>query len=183
MKNVTVGFDFDGVVAYNPARIFRLPIALVKRHVLGVTKTSFYVPQGELAKLIWTMMFATSVFPAKGAALLRQLVARGSIEAHLVTARFSFMEGQLERWLRRWGMDTVFASITTNSRNEQPHLFKQRIINTKRFDYFIEDNLDIVRHLAGRTKTNVFWIYNILDHATPYPHKFPYLEKALKALR
>lgn len=181
-KKIVVGLDFDGVVAYNPARIFRLPIALVKKHLLGIKGTSFYVPHGKLAQAIWTLMFSSSVVPAKGVGLLRKLVDSGTIEAHLVTGRFSFMEGQLERWLRGWRMDKIFASITTNSRDEQPHLFKEQVIKRRRFDYYIEDNLDIVRYLTKKTKTKIFWIFNILDRTQFYPSKYPFLEKALEAI-
>ncbi|MBI5620011.1 hypothetical protein HY950_03560 [Candidatus Gottesmanbacteria bacterium] len=181
-KKIIVGLDFDGVVAYSPLRILRLPVALAKRHLLGIRETHFWVPKTPLEKKLWSLAFSTSVFPGRGTALLRQLANEGIIEAHLVTARFSFMQNNLNQWLHRRGMHNVFSGIILNTRDEQPHLFKERIINAKRFDYFIEDNLDIVRYLTGRTKTNVFWIYNILDHATSYPYKFPYLEKALRAI-
>ncbi len=181
-RTIKIGLDFDGVVAYSPLRLLRLPVALVKRHVLGIHKTHFWVPKTPMEKQVWSLAFSTSVFPARGTALLRQFVADGVIEAHLVTARFSFMQDQLDDWLDRRGMRQVFTSVKLNKKNEQPHRFKERIIAAKHFDYFIEDNLDIVRYLSGRTKTNVFWIYNLLDHFTPYPHKFPYLEKALTAI-
>ena len=41
MKKIIVGLDFDGVVAYNPARLARLPIAVIKRYILGIDKVSF----------------------------------------------------------------------------------------------------------------------------------------------
>lgn len=182
MKNVTVGLDFDGVVAYSPLRILRRPIAMAKHNLFGVDKTHFWIPQTSFQRWAWSLAFASSYFPARGTTLLRRLTAERSIEAHLVTARFSFMHSHLDQWLHRREMHDVFAGVILNTRDEQPHLFKERIINAKRFDYFIEDNLDIVRYLTGRTKTRMFWIYNILDHFTPYPYKFPYLEKALRAI-
>lgn len=181
-KKIIVGLDFDGVVAYSPLRLLRLPVALVKRHVLGIHTTQFWVPKTPLEKQMWSLAFSTSVFPARGTGLLAQLVADGTIEAHLVTARFSFMQDALHDWIDRQGMRRVFSSITVNTKNEQPHRFKERIIKTKRFDYFIEDNLDIVEHVSGRTKTKIFWIYNLFDHFVRYPDKFPYLEKALQGV-
>lgn len=181
-KKIIVGLDFDGVVAYSPLRLLRLPVALVKHYIFGIRTTHFWIPKTPLEKQAWSIAFSTSVFPARGTALLRQLVADEVIEAHLVTARFSFMHEYLIRWLVRRGMRQVFASVTLNKKNEQPHRFKERVIAAKRFDYFIEDNLDIVQFLAGRTRTNIFWIYNLLDRHTPYPNKFPYLEKALREI-
>lgn len=181
-RPIRVGLDFDGVVAYSPLRILRRPIAMAKQSLFGIDETHFWVPQTSFQRWVWSFAFSSSFFPARGISLLRQLTAEQSVEAHLVTARFSFMQNHLDQWLHRRGMRDVFASVILNARDEQPHLFKERIINAKRFDYFIEDNLDIVQYLNGRTKTNIFWIYNILDHFTPYPHKFPYLEKALQEI-
>ncbi|MBI5449492.1 hypothetical protein HY948_04210 [Candidatus Gottesmanbacteria bacterium] len=181
-KKIIVGLDFDGVVAYSPLRLLRLPVAVIKRNVLGIRETHFWIPKSSLEKRLWSLAFSTSVFPARGTELLAQLVDDGTVEAHLVTARFSFMQDELDRWLDRQGMRQVFTSITVNKKNEQPHRFKERIIKANRFDYFVEDNLDIVQYLASRTKTNIFWIYNLLDHFIPYPNKFPYLKKALQEL-
>lgn len=182
-KPIVVGLDFDGVVAYNPFRIARAPISYVKRRLLGVTKTQFFVPRNRFEQIFWVVMFESSIFPARGTALLRQLIRERRIEAHLVTARFDFMRDRLYSWLARHRLAELFSSIHVNERNEQPHLFKERVIERGRFNYYVEDNWDIVRYLDGRTKTHILWIYNILDRGIHYDRKYPYLEKALKAIK
>lgn len=180
-KNIVrVGIDFDGVLAYNPFRIVRAPVAYVKRHIFGERKTHFYVPRSPLEKAIWTIVHESSVFPAIGTDLLVDMVKRREIEAHLVTARFSFLEPNLMKWLRRHHMDTLFTSVVINEKDEQPHLYKERVIKAMQFDYFVEDNLDIVAHIQGKTKTKLLWIYNILDRHHTYRYKYPYLKKALE---
>lgn len=179
-KPITVGIDFDGVLAYNPFRIVRAPVTLVKRKLLGSRETKFYIPQTDPERLIWALLHESSVFPAKGTGLLRTLVAQKKIQAHLVTARYGFLQRNLYVWLRKHDMEDLFSTITINKHDEQPHLYKTRVARAKRFDYFIEDNLDIVAHMHPRVgKTKVLWIYNIIDRFHPYPHKFPYLERAL----
>lgn len=181
MKHIIqVGIDFDGVLAYNPFRIARAPVTYVKRKILGARKTRFYIPQTELEKLIWTVLHESSVFPAVGIDLLRQLTAAKKLEAHLVTARYSFLQKNLYGWLRKNKIEDIFTSITINKNDEQPHLYKENVIQERKFDYFIEDNLDIVKHVFPRTKTKVLWIYNLLDKSYEYPYKFPYLKKALE---
>lgn len=180
-KNIIkVGIDFDGVLAYNPFRLIRAPVTYIKRHFLGVKKTHFYIPRTDPEKFIWTILHESSVFPGKGAGLLKNLVNEGKVEAHLVTARFGFLQPGLEGWLKRWHLKDVFTSITMNHKDEQPHFYKARIVNEKKLDYFIEDNFDIVSHIAPRSPTRVMWIYNLLDRWRPYEHKHPYLESALK---
>src|SRR3972149_12131202 len=101
-KKVIVGLDFDGVVAYNPFRIARAPIAYVKRRFLGVTKTQFFVPRNRFEQIFWVIMFESSLFPARGTALLRTMVRKRVIEGHLVTGRFNFMKNRLFTWLERY---------------------------------------------------------------------------------
>jgi len=39
-----------------------------------------------------------------------------------------------------------------------------------------------VEHLQGKTRTKIYWIYNLTDRSYNYPDKFPYLEKALESV-
>ncbi len=187
-KPIVVGFDFDGVVAYNPARLARYPISFIKQNILGIHTVSFFIPKNGIERAFWSLAHESSMFPALGVTHLRHLVSEGVIEAHLLTSRFGFLEPNLRRFLRFWNLSNVFTSVTLNTREEQPHLFKERIIRAKKFEYFVEDNWDIVSHLAanlprrqkGTRLTTVHWIYNIFDRNQPYPHKYPYLEKSLE---
>lgn len=182
-KKIIVGLDFDGVVAYNPARLARLPIALVKQHILKTRDVTFFVPKTPLQRSLWALAHESSMFPAKGASILRALTASGTIEAHLVTSRFPFLEPNLYAFLKRWNLLSCFTSITLNTKEEQAHLYKERIIRTRKFDHFVEDNWDIVDHLYGsHLKTNIHWIYNMLDRNRVCPLKHPYLEHALKQI-
>lgn len=182
-KKIIVGLDFDGVVAYNPARLARLPIAIIKRHILGIDKVSFFVPKTSLQRGLWALAHESSVFPAQGAAMLQKLTRSHVIEAHLVTSRFAFLEPNLLRFLKRWDLLDCFSSITLNQKEEQAHSYKERIIRAKKFDYYVEDNWDIVSHLQGKhLKTEVHWIYNIFDSRRNYPWKYPYLEQSLKRI-
>lgn len=180
-RKIIVGLDFDGVVAYNPARLTRLPIALIKKHLLGIHKVSFFVPKTPLQRGLWALAHESSMFPARGAQLLRDLTREGVIEAHLVTSRFAFLEPNLYQFLNRWNLRQCFTSITLNKREEQPHKYKERVIRKMQFDYYLEDNWDIVAHLSSAAiDTEIHWIYNLLDRNREFPTKHPYLEHALQ---
>jgi hypothetical protein len=183
-KKIKVGVDFDGVLAYNPFRVIRAPVAFVKKNVLGQYRTKFWIPKTSTEKAIWKILHESSVFPGKGMNVFRQMIDSGEIEAHLVTARYSFLQNQLFSWLRRHDLERYFTSITLNERDEQPHIYKARVVKEKGFDYFIEDNLDVVEHLQRQTpETKTLWVYNILDRNHPYKEKFPHLLHALMHIR
>jgi len=182
IKKIKVGLDFDGVIAYNPFRIIRAPVTYVKRSIFGARKLNFYYPKNNFQKLLWKIIHESSIFPAKGIDVLRDLVAKELIEAHLITARYSFLNNQLYTWLGKNRLTGVFKTININEKDEQPHLFKEKMVNKHKLAIFIEDNLDIVKHLHGRSKTKIYWIYNIVDRHYPHPYKFPYLERALEKI-
>ena len=180
-KPITIGIDFDGVLAYNPFRVIRAPVTAIKRNILGEKKTHFYIPQTRPEKILWTILHESSILPAQGVELLKQLIEEKRVEAHLVTARYSFLQANLHSWLDNHELKEYFETITINTHDEQPHLYKSKIVTKEKFDYFIEDNLDIVKHFEkNKTQTSVLWIYNLLDKHYPYKLKFPNLEKALE---
>jgi hypothetical protein len=181
-KIIKVGLDFDGVVAYNPLRIARVPIKFLKRDVFGITKLHFLVPKKWWEKILMKFYYMGSIFPEKGLPLLKQLVKENKVEAYVISGRFGFLDNNLKTWINKQGLDKSIKKIYINEKSEQPHLFKERVIKELKLDYYIEDNLDIVLYLENKINkpdTKIYWIYNILDSNKNYPEKFPYLEKAL----
>jgi len=181
-RKLVVGFDFDGVVAYNPFRVVRAPIKWVKKTFMNKRGVSFFVPKAGWQRVIWGVIHESSVMPAEGVGRLKQLVSGGRIEAHLITGRFGFLEKSLRRWLAKNDLEQYFKSINVNTQAQQPHEFKLAMIEKLKLDAYIEDNLDVVEYVRGRTKTRILWIYNLLDMRHRYADKFPYLGKALEAL-
>ena len=186
-KIIKLGLDFDGVLAYNPFRLARYPIAYFKQHILGIKRLSFFYPKNSWQKYLWILVHESSVFPAKGAAILRHLVERKKVEAHLITARFNFLDNHLYRWLEKYQMRDLFKSININKKDQQPHIFKSEMLERLKLDFYIEDNLDIVKYLNSKSrslgKTEIYWIYNLIDRNYPYKNKFPYLQKALEKIK
>lgn len=189
-RKIRVGLDFDGVVAYNPFRIVRPIVAFTKKRLYGEQKLKFWYPTKKWQQFLWLVAHESSVFPAFGIKLLRKMVAQNRIEIHLITARYSFLDDHLNKWLGKKRLRHLFKSINLNKNDEQPHIFKEKIISKYRLDYFVEDNLDIVRYLnensklkTQNSKLKIFWIYNVLDRDIKYKYKFPYLKKALESIK
>ncbi len=178
-KRIKIGLDFDGVIAYNPFRIARPIIAVIKKNLFGVKKLKFWYPEKHWQQIFWVIIHESSVYPAKGVDLLKNMVKNENIEAHLITARYSFLDDHLFKWLDKYKLRKYFKTVNLNKHDEQPHLFKEKLIGKYQLDYYIEDNLDIVKHLVQKNKKNIYWIYNLFDRSYPYPKKYPYLEKAL----
>ncbi len=181
-KIIRIGLDFDGVVAYNPVRVVRPYVAFIKYHVFGIRKLRFLVPKNKWVRLFWIIAHESSFFPARGVELFRELANRDDVEFYLITARYSFLDASLYRWLDRWKLRNFFRGVYVNTHNKQPHVHKLEVITALHLDYFIEDNWDIVHYLQHKTPTKVCWIYNIGDRKKKYAYKYPYLQKALESL-
>lgn len=181
-KIIRIGLDFDGVLAYNPFNMARAPIKWVKAVILGKKKLSFFVPKNKWQRKLWVLIHESSVFPANGTELLKELANNENIEFHLITGRFGCLEENLLKWLNRYGLGDIFKSININYKEEQPHIYKGQIIDKLKLDIYIEDNFDIVEYLNNMNKAKIAWVFNFIDRDKKYSLKFRSLKEALETL-
>ncbi len=188
-KTIRVGFDFDGVIAYNPLRFMRLPVSLLGLLFGKKDKVVTYCPKTKIEEWFWIVLHETSFFPAIGLSELKKLLYEGRIEGYLLTSRYACLEGSFYRWLNKHKIDKLFKGYFLNKQNEKPHLFKERIIRQLDLDYYIDDNFGIVEYLAEKVgnkkngfKTQIHWIYNFLEKRNPYQYKHPHLKKFLEQI-
>lgn len=190
-KKLRVGFDFDGVVAYNPLRFVRLPVSWLEQIFSGKEdKVVTYCPRTRLEELIWILIHESSFFPSIGFDELKKILINNEIDCYLMTSRYACLEGSFFRWLKKHGIDKRFKGYFLNKKNEKPHLFKEGLIRKLELDYYIDDNFGIVEYLVekGRDKkagfkTQIHWIYNFLERGNPYNNKHPNLKKFLEQIR
>lgn len=180
-----IGFDLDGVLLYNPLRMIRPLIALLKKKQIGIERKEleFFVPQKKWEEIMWEMFHWSSLFIAPGYQRITQLKKQNLIEPYLITGRFAHLNQDFERWKKRMKADELFVGTYLNLQDEQPHMFKEQMIKELDLDVFIEDNWDIVKYLAKRfTNKKVFWISNLFDRQQQYQYKFLSLNTALDHL-
>lgn len=149
-----IGFDFDGVLVYNPARVLRLPVSLFKRRFIKQKRLKFWYPQQAWQKQFWILAHKSSIFPAKGYGRLQELLRTGKIKGYVITARYSFLEEDFQAWLNKYDPEQLFAGYFLNRLDKQPHKFKERMIKKLKLDYFVEDNWDIVKYLSRSLKSS-----------------------------
>ena len=139
-KILKVGFDLDGVLLYNPARIVRPIIATIKKVVVKNRQIKFYYPKTSAEKYIWTIFHKSSLFIAPGFDEIISMVKNKRISAYIVTSRYSFLKNDLNHWLQKLEIDNLFDGIHCNENDEQPHIFKEKILKKLNLDIFVEDN-------------------------------------------
>src|SRR3989338_834487 len=182
-KPIKVGFDLDGVLLYNPARVARMPVTLIKKILTHKSEIKFYTPKSRAEKIIWRILHWSSILPASGLDEIKKLVSSGKIEAYLISGRYSFLESDLKWWLNKLKLVGHFTGIHFNKMDEQPHLFKENMIKKLNLDIFVEDNYDIVSHLTKKSNEKTYWIYNLLDHFIRHQYKFSHLQQVVEKIK
>lgn len=85
----------------------------------------------------------------------------------IVTGRYSFLDSVTKALLKRNKLDKALDHLWTNHNDEQPHLFKERIIKKNNLKYFVDDDIFMLDYLAEKfPKTNFFWYSK-----SPYFHE------------
>lgn len=189
MKNkiIKIGLDLDGVILYNPARIIRPIVALIKKIFFKKKELKFYFPKSNFEKTLWRFFHKSSLFIAPGFQEIIELSQKNKIEVYIVTARYSFLKKDFENFIKKSKANVYFKGCFYNQKDEQPHLFKERMVKKLNLDYFVEDNWNIAQYLFFKLKkdkfhTKIFWIYNILDKRINYKYKFPGLKEAFNQI-
>lgn len=179
-RSLKVGFDLDGVILYNPARIIRPLMASFKKLVLKKKKLRFYVPKTNWEKQLWHLFHKSSLFLAPGFHRIEEMVKAKKIEAYIITARYNFLKDDFHTWVQKMGAHTYCVAYHHNESDNQPHLYKEEMVRRYDLDVFVEDNLDIVLHLKKTfPEKEIIWIYNMLDKKIQYEPKYPNLQLAI----
>lgn len=187
-KPLKVGLDLDGVILYNPARIVRPLITFVKRAVLHKSSTKFFIPRAYWEQIVWKFLHKSSIFVAPGFEEIKQLTQNKKIELYIITGRYSFLREDFEKWIKAIHAHTFVKDWYFNEHDEQPHIFKEKLITKLNLDVFVEDNWDIVNYLNSQlsllnSQLKIYWIYNIFDRKISYQQKFPHLKSAVAAIK
>lgn len=184
-KILKVGFDFDGVVLYNPARVLRPFLGYIrgKKKQNGSTKLVFYHPKKKLERWFWWLAHQSSLFPASGLDEVRQMVANHQLDAYIITGRSTFLKADFENRLKSIKAEKFIKKSFITEADEQPHEFKARMINSLKLDCYVEDNWNIAQYLADKTKARIFWISNMADYHFSYPDKYLSFSAVVEELR
>ncbi len=188
MKNkpLKVGFDLDGVILNNPLRVLRLiakKLKVIKPLLFKQKKEPFFIPKTSLEKFLWRLLHFSSYKVDPAFHEIKKLVKNKKIRAYLITARFNFLKSDFQYWVKKINRSKTFTLCLMNNDNEQPDIFKKKMIQKLKLDYFVEDNYDIVEKLNNNKTAKILWITNFFDKKIPYRWKFASLKEVCQYLK
>jgi len=159
MKNKKrIGIDFDKVLVNYPPFIPGFFIEKLYKKKNG--KLSYRFP-GKLEQKIRALSHLHQLRKpiSKNIETLKKLPNNKDIELYLISSRFSFLKKRTNEWFEKNNISKLFKGKFFNYENEQPHLFKNRIIKKNLITDFLDDDLDLLLFLSSHNpKINFYWV-------------------------
>lgn len=123
---------------------------------------SYSIPKSSISKLIRRTSHIPPLRPPlkKNIETLSQIILKPNLQLYLISSRYQSLEKLTLKLLNKYNLITPFSKIYLNTADEQPHLFKEKVLKELNLDLFIDDDLDLLKHLQKQgLKTKLVW-YN-----------------------
>ncbi len=158
-KIIRIGFDLDGVIVGKPPLV---PKGLIEFLVKKPANSSlhFRFPKSCLEQYARKFSHFYLFRPPlrQNINFINKKLNSKKYELYVVSGRYSFLTAETDRWLKKRGLGNLFKAVFINLGNEQPHLFKERIIKELNLDYFFEDDEETKEYLQERFKEKNFFL-------------------------
>ena len=151
-----IGLDLDGVLVGLPPLTSSTIIEYLYKDQKA-TKLSYRFP-GSVEQSVRKLTHFPFVRPPlePNCTILRKIYSK--YDLYLITGRYKFLENLTNTWLSKYNLTSCFKKIYINTKNEQPHLFKNQIITKLKLSAYIEDDFDSIMYLATHNvKTQFYW--------------------------
>ncbi len=156
-KTINIGIDLDGVIINKPPIIpKRLIEWLVKSHTNHNKKYRF--PKTELER---QARIASHHYKLRPPLLKNLKVIKGlekDFQIYFISSRYRFLNHQTKQWFKNYYPTFDYKKVNINLENEQPHLFKEKMIKKLKINYFLEDDPRTINHLRNKTTCPVIRI-------------------------
>ena len=150
-KKIKIAFDLDGVIIDKPPFI---PKKLLEWLFKGPRKDELHYRfpatkfEQWIRKLSHFYLFRP---PIKGnIAFIKRIAKDKRYEPYVVSGRYSFLKRETKIWLEKRKLDGIFKEIFVNLKDEQPHLFKEKILKKLKVDIFLDDDSLLADYLTSR---------------------------------
>ncbi len=169
-KKIKIGFDLDGVIIGKP---FFVPQKLMEKLVREKMdhKLAYRFPDTKAERIIRYISHHPLIRPPirENIKLIRELSRSDKYELYVVSSRYSFLETRTKEWFRFYKLRKFFKEIYINSDDEQPHIYKEKMIKKLKLNAFIDDDKPLLEYLK-RNINNIDLIY-VSDHQNYFRNK------------
>lgn len=160
-KELNIGFDLDKIFINTPPFVPEKIIEwFYKGKPNGVLK--YRIP-GRAEQLL-RLLIHYPIFrrPIKeNIEFMKKITSENTHTYYLISSRFGFLKKTTEKLVHKYGIDKIFKSLHFNFSNQQPHIFKNEVIQKLNIDLYVDDDLQLLEYLSDKNpKTKFFWLNN-----------------------
>ncbi len=158
---MNIGFDLDGIFVDKPP--FMPKWLIEKLYKGGNRATLHYRIPGTFEQYIRKISHLSFLRPAiqSNIALLSQIAENNRNKLYLISSRFNFLKDATVHIEKKYNFSLIFKEMFFNKDNEQPHLFKNRLIKELKIDRFVDDDFSLLIYLAEENPQTIFyWLNN-----------------------
>lgn len=150
-KKIRIAFDLDGVIIDKPPLV---PKEWLEWLFRGGKRDGLHYrfPKSKLEQRIRKLSHFYLLRPPikKNIEFIKELAKNPKYELYIISARYSFLEKETEKWLRKRMIKDLFKGIFINLEDKQPHLFKERKLKEIGAEIFVDDDCELTDYLAGK---------------------------------
>lgn len=158
MEKAKIAFDLDGIIIDKPPLV---PKKFIEWLFRGGKPNSLHyrIPTSKLEILIRKISHFYLFRPPirKNIAFIKNLYQSGKYEIYIISGRYSFLEKETKKWLVKRRLTNTFKKIFLNIQNEQPHLFKEKILRKLKPEFFVDDDMLLSDYLFQKNICQIFF--------------------------
>lgn len=160
---MSIGFDFDKIfIDYPPLFPAKIIDKLYKQRDNGVLLYRIPSYPEQLFRKATHLPFLRP--PIKENLALLKSISKENNKLYLISSRYKFLQPETNRLINKYKLDKIFDEMYFNFDNKQPHLFKEEILKKLHLDFYIDDDLSLLKHVAkSNPKTKFFWLNHTTD--------------------
>lgn len=155
-----IGFDLDKIFIDYPPLIPDVVIERLYRKKMNGS-LAYRIPtrpEQALRRLSHVSLFRPPIH--KNIEFLES-IPKKEHRLYLISSRFRFLESVTLTLMKKYGFTDIFDGMYFNFDNEQPHLFKDKVLHQLKLDRYVDDDLHLLRFvLPLHAKTKFYWLNN-----------------------
>lgn len=153
-----IGFDLDQVFVDKPPVI---PYAVLERlYKKKNTSLAYRIPglfEQRIRILSHHWIFRPPI--KENIDALSEISMDKALELYMITGRFGFLRNRTSAILKRYRIEGYFKGIYLDVQNEQPHVFKNRMLQKFHIEKYVDDDVDLLLYLSERNPgVHFFWL-------------------------
>lgn len=158
-NKIRIGFDLDGVIIGKPFFVPKCLIDKLVRNKAG-NDLEYRYPASLVERNVRILSHHPLFRPPikENIKLIEKLHKDGRYELFAVSARYSFLKKRTDEWFGFYNLGTIFNNIYINQNDEQPHIFKRKMIEKLKLKMFVDDDRPLLKYLKKHVR-NISLIY------------------------